>query len=105
EEFLRRLFRMDRRAGNSPLGWVESSLLLYVLLAAVLGLLAVFVLRTWRRRNPTIVAARAEAIARTPDVADENVGASALPEDGWLKLARELLEKGEFRLAMRALYL
>ena len=28
-----------------------------------------------------------------------------LPEDGWVKLARELLEKGEFRLALRAFYL
>jgi len=28
-----------------------------------------------------------------------------LPEDGWTKLARELLARGEFRLAMRAFYL
>ena len=40
-----------------------------------------------------------------PDLADENVGADELPEDGWLKLARELLENGEFRLALRAFYL
>ena len=35
---------------------------------------------------------------------DENVGAEQLPEDGWTKLARELLERGELRLALRALY-
>jgi hypothetical protein len=40
-----------------------------------------------------------------PDLADENVGAEQLPEDGWVKLARELLERGELRLAVRAFYL
>ena len=28
-----------------------------------------------------------------------------LPEDGWTRMARELLEKGELRLALRAFYL
>ena len=40
-----------------------------------------------------------------PDLADENVTASQLPEDDWLRLARELLSKGELRFALRALYL
>jgi hypothetical protein len=40
-----------------------------------------------------------------PDLTDENVGADQLPEDGWTRLARELLERGEFRLALRAFYL
>ena len=34
-----------------------------------------------------------------------NVGADALPEDGWTQLARELAARGEFRLALRAFYL
>jgi hypothetical protein len=33
------------------------------------------------------------------------VRADQLPEDGWTKLGREMLERGEFRLAMRAFYL
>jgi hypothetical protein len=33
------------------------------------------------------------------------VQATELPEDGWLALAREQMEKGEWRLALRALYL
>jgi hypothetical protein len=36
---------------------------------------------------------------------DENVSAEQLPEDGWTRLARELLERGELRLALRAFYL
>ena len=31
--------------------------------------------------------------------------ASQLPEDAWLKLAREMVEKGDLRLAVRAMYL
>ena len=41
----------------------------------------------------------------TPDLTDENVGADQLPEDGWMKLGREMLSRGELRLALRAFYL
>jgi hypothetical protein len=40
-----------------------------------------------------------------PDIAREDVDASALPEDGWMEMARALREKGESRYALRALYL
>ena len=53
-------------------------------------------------RTPTVVAS--EPIQPVPDINDENVGADQLPEDGWTKLARELLERGELRLALRAFY-
>jgi hypothetical protein len=38
-------------------------------------------------------------------LADESLGAEQLPEDRWTKLARELLDRGELRLALRAFYL
>jgi len=38
-------------------------------------------------------------------LADENVLASQLPEEEWLKLAREQADRGDLRLALRALYL
>ena len=41
----------------------------------------------------------------SPDLTDENVAADQLPEDGWTTLGRELLARGEFRLALRAFYL
>ena len=44
-------------------------------------------------------------MAQVPDLGDERVVASQLPADDWLKLARELMGKGELRLALRALYL
>jgi uncharacterized protein DUF4129 len=86
-------------------GWITASqLLIFVLLAAVVCTLVILIYRLlWQRRQPTLTAS--EPIQPVPDLADENVGADQLPEDGWTKLARELLERGEFRLAMRAFYL
>ena len=55
----------------------------------------------WRRAE----AIRAEVISARPDLNDESVTAAQLPEDEWLKLARELLNKGDLRLALRAFYL
>jgi hypothetical protein len=86
-------------------GWVTSSVLLYVLLAAVIGFLGVFFIRVWRRRSRSIAPVPTQAIPYTPDVRDENTAADELPEDGWIRLAHSFLEKGELRLAMRAFYL
>jgi hypothetical protein len=91
---------------SSGYGWIISlQVLLYGLLAVVAAVVAVFLYRIWRdrRRQPTTVASI--AIQPVPDITDENVRADQLPEDAWTKLARELLERGEFRLAMRAFYL
>ncbi len=109
EDLLDKLFRHRRTASapeNSGYGWIMSlQVLLYGLLAVVAAVAAVFIYRVWRnrRRSPTPVAS--EPIQPAPDITDENVRADQLPEDGWTKLARELLERGEFRLAMRAFYL
>ena len=78
--------------------------LLYLLIAALVGALAWLLVRAWQRRGPREVIV-AEAITPMPDVADENVGADQLPEDGWVRLAHDLLARGELRLALRAFYL
>jgi hypothetical protein len=80
-------------------------LLLWGLVAVVASVLAIFLYRVWLNRQQTRIAVASEAIPVPPDVADENVGADQLPEDGWLKLGRELLAQGQLRLAMRAFYL
>ena len=48
---------------------------------------------------------KARAVTVMPDLNSEDVVASQLPEDEWLRLAREMMERGELRLAIRALYL
>lgn len=105
---LRRLFshRQSYEGGGSGFGWVTMlDALLYVLLAAVAIGLALLLMRMWRERGRVHQVVATEAIQPAPDLTDENVSADQLPEDGWTRLARELLTKGEWRLALRAFYL
>ena len=104
---LNRLFGGGRRMGTPSTGisWEQIRGLLLVMLALCVGLIIFFLLRMWRNkyRRPPVV--QSEAVKSAPDLTDENITAEQLPEDGWTKLARELLERGEFRLALRAFYL
>ena len=90
---------------SSGYGWVASLyMLLYGLIIVALVALGVLLYRVWlgRRVSPAIAS---EPIPPAPDITDENVHADQLPADGWTRLARELLERGEFRLALRAFFL
>ena len=76
---------------------------IFAVLAFALSLAALLYYRGRRRR------AAGDAIvfpvAPAPDVADETVLASARPPDEWLAKADELAARGEWRLAVRALFL
>jgi hypothetical protein len=104
DRFFRELFRQSN--GRGPLGfsWSSSSLLLYGLLAAVLIALAVFIYRIQRKKDSAPVVAEAMPV-RPVNIYDESVSADQLPEDGWITMARDLLDRGELRLAIRAFYL
>jgi MYXO-CTERM domain-containing protein len=98
----------DRRGDSSRNGdgssWFGSvQTWFWIVLAVTLVLLALLLVR--RRRRSLVVAAEAVAAAAAPDLRDETVTADQLPEEGWLRLAAELLDRGEFRLALRAFYL
>jgi hypothetical protein len=104
EKFFRPKSRVPRGPAD-PFAWLYSlQALLVILLVVVVSVLAVILLRAWQRRVRA-EAVNAEVVTAVPDLRDENVGANQLPEDGWLRLARELMSRGELRLAMRALYL
>ncbi|MBN2308163.1 MAG: hypothetical protein JXR94_04285, partial [Candidatus Hydrogenedentes bacterium] len=75
-----------------------------VLLIALCCVLAVWLMRIWRRRRRT-VEVHAEIVAAAPDLEDEDTTADELPEDGWLALAQQLAADGQLRLALRALFL
>ena len=108
-EKLRKLFGRQRSSSGNPssgYGWIMfMQLLLYALVAAALVALGFLLFRILRNRRRPSAVIQGEAIQPAPDLTDENIGADQLPEDGWTKLARELLERGELRLAMRAFYL
>lgn len=105
KEFFERWFRAkpsNSEAGGDWHGGAQT--LVFMLLAVTLSVLGVLLFRLFRdrRRRPVVAV---QAVAVRPDVADENVTADQLPEDDWLKLARELAARGELRLALRAMYL
>ncbi len=104
EVFMREESRTSSSGGMaSALMWTMRVLTL-ALLAVALCTLAILLHRWWVRRGPRDEV-QAIAVNATPDLNDENVAADQLPEDGWLRLAREMMERGELRLALRALYL
>jgi hypothetical protein len=95
------------RQSQGNFGWMTGiQILLYVLLAAITCILAMLLWRAWRRRRRNQEAEiTTEEVIKTPDITEEHVDARDLPEDGWLAMANELMFKGQYRLALRALYL
>jgi hypothetical protein len=82
-----------------------AELLLYVLGGIILigvGILVWRQIKSRTRRSPLV---NTTAVESMPDLTSEDIVASQLPEDEWLRLARELIARGEFRLGLRALYL
>ncbi|TAL00369.1 MAG: DUF4129 domain-containing protein, partial [Verrucomicrobia bacterium] len=73
--------------------------------ALIIGAVGVLLYRLWRKPRRKLETAMPLTAQPAPDLTDENIGADQLPEDGWTKLARDLIARGEFRLAMRAFYL
>lgn len=101
----------EAEAGGGGAGgaFVVTRVLLYGLLAVLGGVLCWLVYLVWRqsrRQNTGRVLAQAPgAAAPAPDLRDETVHAAQLPCEGWLALAKEQMQLGEWRLAFRALYL
>lgn len=78
----------------------------YLLIVGVAGLLLFVIWKIWSHHRTPADALRATAgPLAPPDLRDENVEASRLPAEGWLELAREQAAAGEWRLALRALFL
>ena len=108
-DWLNKLFGRNNPSydsSSSSYGWIEGVwLLVWLLIAVVVTGLIIFLYRVWRNRFKVRTPVATQAILSVPDVSDENVAADQLPEDEWMKLGRELLARGELRLAMRAFYL
>jgi hypothetical protein len=107
-DWLRKVFEREPKPNDSSergsINWSSTARwTLIALMAALLIILGVLLWR-WRQGRRTEVAV-AQPVAAVPDLNEESVTADQLPEDGWLQLARDLMERGELRLALRAFYL
>ena len=81
------------------------NILMFILLGLMTCLLAILIWRTWKRRKSPGIEDPAVATPYIPDINDEKITADELPANRWLKLAQDLMEQGNIRLALRALYL
>lgn len=105
--WLRKLFKKPDPALPEPAdtAWQDTLRVAYFALLAAAAVLLALVLFRLRRRRLNVATAVAVTATAPVDVADETTQADRLPSDEWMTLARELMQKGEFRLAMRALFL
>jgi hypothetical protein len=96
----------DKQTEQSNGNWITPvRVVLTILLILLVAILACIFVRIWRRRRIRAVEIVSAVAVPTPDLTDESVKADDLSTNRWLAVAGELAEKGEFRLAMRALYL
>lgn len=90
--------------GFAGLGSVFS----YTLIGAFVLVVIYFAVRAWRMYQPLEAL---EGVAEdggptaVPDLNDEDVDADQLPRNEWIELARDLIAKGNYRLALRAYFL
>ncbi len=97
--------KANRSGGAAAISLLRLLLYVFIAVAVVLILWVIWLMVRGARRHAMPVLAAQAVTAAAPDLRDENVQAAQLPVDGWLTLAREQAAKGEWRLALRALYL
>lgn len=88
------------------INWASSVRNILYALLGILGILfAILLWQILKNKTKPVKAAAGKTIPDIPDLRDEDVQADALSTDQWIKLAKELMDKGEMRLALRAVYL
>ncbi|MFO7871115.1 MAG: DUF4129 domain-containing protein [Kiritimatiellia bacterium] len=81
-------------------------MLMYVLVAAVLSVLAVILFRALRQsRTSKKAPVRPAAADEVPDLLSGDLTAAELPANDWMELAARMFDEGEIRLSLRAMFL
>jgi hypothetical protein len=94
------------RPAQSRSGWMTPVRLLLIGLLVLLAAGLVYgVWRLWKGRPLPKPIPAAGVDAALPDLSEEGISASELPAERWLGMAKEMIDRGDFRLALRAFYL
>ena len=104
-EWLERFFGKPSEQPTGPAPGSLATVGAIVATALAVGLLAYIFLRYRNKSDPAPAVAATTIAAPVVDVASDDVTPDQLPEDEWLRLADDLLRRGEHRLALRALFL
>ena len=89
--------------GTSRPWGTGARLALWSTLALSLAIIVWALVRALREKRAPVIPA--EALSAIPDLTREDLTADELPEDGWLQLARDHAARGDFALALRAMWL
>jgi hypothetical protein len=105
KEFLRGMrLQHDVSDGTPSTPWADvASTAMKAILIVLVAVLAVLLIRQWMKMPPA--PAKAEGAVPEINLENEQIIASQLPENEWLRLAQEKMDAGDFRLALRALFL
>jgi hypothetical protein len=96
----------EKKPNSSETSWMTFTRIALIMLLVLLVAVLTFVLvRIWQRRRTGRLESTIAAAAPVPDLRDDDIKADDLPVNRWLALAGEMIEAGDLRLAMRALYL
>ncbi|MFZ1983710.1 MAG: DUF4129 domain-containing protein [Desulfatitalea sp.] len=105
-EWLRRRFPDPEGRVSTGRDWRAIIRLIFYLTGILLLILLLISLRRWWIARQAV---RRKPVSKTRepvvDINDESLTAGDLPRDRWLALAQELMGRGDFRQALRALYL
>ena len=109
QDWLDELFNDRKDTDSSKFSWLMNIGLaegiFYLLLCAVLLTVLIMLLKWLRTRQQLMTVTRKEAVKVQVDVLDHGLSPDALPPDEWLALASSLVSQGDYRSAMRALFL
>ena len=107
-DWVQKVFFPDDPLSESGTGKAGSTAAVrWLLISLGIGFVLLIVYIFYRQRKAQLRRIDAKPFAAAPviDLKDESVTADQLAEDGWYSLAREWIDKGDYRLALRALYL
>lgn len=109
-DYIRKAFggkKMPKTPDVNPEGveGVFKGLFYLILIAALIGvtIIVIKIIRKKQQLEPAVV--ETEETSTIPDLEDENIAADQLPEDEWMALAAKMMDEGNLRLALRAMYL
>ena len=92
------------RTGGSDGMSLVAQILTWVTIIAAAAILTLILVKILSRRR-VLTPPKAPPAAPTPDLESEDTTADQLPEDEWLRLARQKAQDGDLRQALRALFL
>lgn len=89
--------------GASPM--VGANAVMIAAIALVAGVLLYLLLRGWKRKGPDDAAVDESGAVAESALSDDPMSALSKPPEGWAHIADQLAARGEFREAIRHLYL